>query len=132
MHDGKIDLVEHERFMREAIVVLAMQGVGKESIRTTGLLRCRIDSGAAPDDVRPESHIRASNISPQHIEPLVPIVEFIVIATFETGTAEPKCLEVISESGPYDRRRHVSDIRYPVRRHEFPLQYRLSSQNGHD
>ena len=72
-----------------------MQAIG-EVPSDLAVRRAGIDSGAMPDNVSPQCHIRAGDISPQHIQALVPIVELIVIIAFEACAAQAKCLDVVA------------------------------------
>jgi len=44
--------------------------------------------GPASDHVRPESNVGAREVAPQHVEPLVPIVELYVIRALEARSPE--------------------------------------------
>ena len=128
MHDRQIQLVEHERFAGETMVIFFMQGIGEGRRSRSVSRRDRIESGAMTDDVSPQRHMRAGDISPQHVQALMPIVEFIVITAFEARAAEAKSLDIVAERRPNDRGRHVSNIRNTIGRADFATQGRPMAQ----
>ena len=67
-------------------------------------------SGAAPNDMGPERDARTGDIAPQHVQPLVPVVELLVIAAFEADARQSKRLQLIAERVRQRSRRDVRRV----------------------
>src|SRR6185437_16913820 len=76
VHDREIELIDHERLVRQSLAVLR-----SERTREAAPARRRIDGYVSPaHDVRPECNLRACDVPPEDIEPLVPLVDGLIIS----------------------------------------------------
>src|SRR5580698_911742 len=91
-----------------------------------------MNRGATSNHLRPERHIRAADIAPQHIEALMPIVQFLIVAAFEARAPKLKHLQVVAERCPDNGRRHMSRIGDAIGGRELAAQGRCAVQRPHD
>ncbi len=107
IHHAEIDLVDHQRLVRQPVVV-AIGERFREFARTT-----QVQAGTltAADDMRPQRHPRVGEIPPERIEPLMPDIELDVIGALEAHSREAKYLQVVAEYGLDHALGYVSAVR---------------------
>ena len=125
-HGGEVELIHHERLLREFSAVLAF-----ERRRETFLVRWNGRDFTAPDHMSPDRDLCTCHVAPEHIEPLVPGVERLIVRAFETATGEAKHLDVVAEPRRDDFRRYMGEIRNVLGRCGLTAERCLRRQRAH-
>ena len=95
----QIQLVDHQRLARQPRAVLrAASAAAKPAARRVARLRER----SRRRMTWVHSATWARDVAPQHIQPLVPVVELLIVRALEARAAEPKHLHVVTACGPDD------------------------------
>jgi hypothetical protein len=72
--------------------------------------------------MHPQGNIGAGNVSPQDVEPFMPIIQLLVIGALKARAAQTEHLHVIAESGAQDMFGNLGAVRQAIGYHLFTPQ----------
>ena len=124
----EIDVVDHQRFGGEPLAISRGEDVDESASGGGG------DRGAlgTADHMRPQRDVGTGEVAPQHVQPLVPAVQLLIVGALEAGAAETEGLQVVSGAGPDHAGRHVGGVGNVLGGRVLPLQRLLSPRAQHD
>jgi hypothetical protein len=97
-------------------LVALRESIGEAAPRGRRDVRCI----PPPNEMRPQRNVRTRDIAPGDIQPLMPVVERLIIGTLETRPAQPKGLKVGTLRGHDNFGGHVRGIGNVARGRHFP------------
>ena len=130
---AQVDLILQQCFVANSIAVGLRQLCSETGAPTRRHRRaCERRRYATPNYVGPQRHRRTCDVSPQHIQTLMPVVEFIIFIGLEGRSTETKRLQVVAESRPDDVRRDMGSIGHTLRGHDIAAGDRLPIHGCHE
>jgi len=134
MQQREVDLIDHQCFIRNTALVLRVEPVFELAVlkcAATGWRTKGDESGAAANHLSPNCNVRTGDVPPQHVQPLVPVIELCIVVAFECRASKPQYLKVVAKRRPHCVRSNMGGIRYAIGGHQLSPQSRGSPGRRH-
>ena len=112
IHDRQIEVIDHQGLGRELREILGEEPIRKPARHTLD----REGRLPAANEVHPERDVRAGDVSPEHVEAFVPVVEHLIVGAFKARARKLEGEHVVACVRADQLRGDVRRVRNSMRR----------------